>query len=195
MPERRDSRDGKSCTFKGCGRPLATKVHCQTHHKMQKNGEPLREIAYRRPRGPAPKCKFPGCDNPKAAKALCHTHYGHLRKYGAPREIKTDYTDPDDESTWGRSVSKDGYVVLTAWKGDRKVNIGEHRHMMAKHLGRPLKRHETPHHRNGQRADNRISNLELWSTSQPAGQRVEDKTAWAIEWLAQYQPEILRELT
>lgn len=29
-------------------------------------------------------------------------------------------------------------------------------------------------------------NLELWTTSQPRGQRVEDKLAWAVEFLNQY---------
>ena len=39
----------------------------------------------------------------------------------------------------------------------------------------------------------RIENLELWSTKQPPGQRVVDKTAWAVEWLRQYAPELLKQ--
>ena len=42
-------------------------------------------------------------------------------------------------------------------------------------------------HINGIRDDNRTENLELWSTSQPCGQRVKDKIEWAKEILETYK--------
>lgn len=84
------------------------------------------------------------------------------------------------KSEW--RTNKDGYVIKTV---DGR-QIAQHREIMEQHLGRTLRSHENVHHKNGQRHDNRIENLELWSTSQPSGQRVEDKLAWARWFIAQY---------
>lgn len=44
----------------------------------------------------------------------------------------------------------------------------------------------------GQHMVEHPENLELWSVSQPSGQRVADKVAWAKEILALYEPDALR---
>jgi hypothetical protein len=76
----------------------------------------------------------------------------------------------------GRVVTADGYILVSITDQDplfqmakdrgRLSNFGygyvlEHRLVMARHLGRPLTSTETVHHKNGQRDDNRIENLEL----------------------------------
>lgn len=82
----------------------------------------------------------------------------------------------------GRSINKDGYILLRT----NNRSVLEHRYVMEQHVGRKLFSHETVHHKNGVRDDNRIENLELWSSLHPAGQRVEDKVKWAKEILKLY---------
>lgn len=62
---------------------------------------------------------------------------------------------------------------------------------MEESIGRPLKKCENIHHKNGVKDDNRIENLEIWNTYQPSGQRVEDKIDWAVEILRLYRPDLL----
>lgn len=70
-------------------------------------------------------------------------------------------------SNWkgGRYITKQGYVVVyhpehpNCLQG--RHHILEHRLKMSQHLGRALKRTEGVHHKNGNKTDNRLCNLQI----------------------------------
>lgn len=81
----------------------------------------------------------------------------------------------------GKSILKDagnGYVKIKMHNHPSKDARGyvlEHRLVMETIIGRPLRRNEYVHHKNGNRLDNRPENLEIWRTKKdPPGQRLSD---------------------
>ncbi|WP_177246898.1 HNH endonuclease [Mycobacterium malmoense] len=122
-------------------------------------------------------CKVDGCDKPRYIKGYCVMHAERVRKYGDPG-LAASHHRPGE---W--RLNRNGYVYRFI-NGEKQL---QHRVVMDEHLGRPLWPDESVHHKNGKRDDNRIENLEVWSSYQPAGQRVCDKLAWAREIIARYE--------
>ena len=130
-----------------------------------------------------PTCVVEGCDAQHYARGYCLKHYGRVMAHGDPNTVLI-------AERGSGHIDENGYRRVYM-NGSRKMRP-EHRIVMESSLGRPLYPHETVHHVNGDRLDNRVENLELWSSRQPKGQRVMDKVRWALEILALY-PEVARE--
>lgn len=176
------------CSVEGCAKLVKGNGLCHTHNARRAKGQDLNAPLRNAPK----KCGVEGCKRPFSAKGFCLSHYGQAHNgRNVTNEIRSKATPG---SGW---EGKYGYRY-GSFGGKRKL---VHRHLMEESLGRPLEKHETVHHKNGSRADNRLKkghelggcpssccNLELWSSFQPRGQRVTDKIDYALQILRTYYP-------
>lgn len=126
-------------------------------------------------------CSVESCTYPAHAKGMCNAHYQRSRK-GMPGDPVRRARRKGDETIWYQTAQ--GYVV--GYDMETRKQLFQHRVVAEKKLGRALLPHENVHHINGMKNDNRPENLEIWTKSQPSGQRIEDKIEWAIEFLSSY---------
>ena len=114
-------------------------------------------------------------DCKQCGKRFAYKIYGEGRsKHYNRNQMFCDKRCADAFQTKGWGIDKNGYHVRFRSNGTRRVYEFEHRVVMEQFLGRPLGRNETVHHKNGNRADNRIENLELWASRHGKGQRATD---------------------
>ncbi len=156
------------CSAEGCIRKHYAKDFCEMHYyRMKRNG---RLETFDR------ECSVEGCRNAHDSIGYCMMHYKRFLRNGDVNIVKK-------AANGGGYVSPDGYRRISVFGRQ----MAEHRAVMMNHLQRELLPHETVHHKNGDRLDNRIENLELWSKHQPSGQRVIDKLNWAHEIISLYE--------
>lgn len=148
-----------------CGLEAYRRRLCRSHYRedlSHKKGE----------------CKYLSCTQVIVAKGLCSKHYQRMM---AGRSME------DVTAIW---INSAGYIceyLPEHIQANADGRVLQHRKVMAEHLGRRLLPTETVHHKNGDRADNRLENLELWVKTQPSGQRVQDLLSWADEIIRMYR--------
>jgi hypothetical protein len=164
----------ETCSVEGCDRLYYARGWCSRHYsRWLYKGDPL--VMSRNAPGQMSPCRVDGCTRHSKSFGWCDLHYRRWLRTGDPTKILR-------REAGSGSVKRNGYMAICV---DGKQRL-EHRVVMEGLLGRPLRPDGTVHHRNGRRDDNRPENLELWSSSHPSGQRVEEKVRWAREILRLY---------
>jgi hypothetical protein len=106
-------------------------------------------------KNPDDKCKIDGCERLSRSLGWCNTHHRRWQRTGDPGPAEVKKVSPKG-SGW---IDEYGYRRFMR-NGE---TIFEHREVMERMIGRKLQPHETVHHKNGDRADNRPENLQLRS--------------------------------
>ena len=170
---RKNGTGGTGCAVDGCTRFLFARGMCRFHDRRHRAGKSLTAPLHAHVSDPS---------------VPSHDKEGERPLRGKGHYLPMWSTRPDGNKGYLLMKVPADYEGRTFHRRQKHncTHIFHHVYVMEQHLGRPLRKHENVHHKNGVKNDNRIENLELWSTMQPSGQRVIDKIWWARKILSEY---------
>jgi hypothetical protein len=128
-----------------------------------------------------------GCNKEIHARGVCKSCYRklHYLEHEKKRRYPNGISKEREVPIGTLSKDSNGYVIIKVNKGEGDGNRDwkkYHRYLMEKYLGRKLESFENVHHKNGNKEDNNLDNLELWISKQPKGQRPQDLIEYA-KWI------------
>lgn len=159
------------CGFESCNKQARALGYCNTHY------ERLRRTGDLGPEGDGRKripklCVIEGCESKRASiLGYCGKHLARYRLHGDPEKLVNNYAayrslmDTGYVRVWrpGHPLAKsDGYVLehrLVAWENGLLVSVDSELHV---------------HHKNRDKTDNRIENLEVVLASEHKRQHLEE---------------------
>lgn len=159
------------CEVEGCDRPTRCKGLCNKHYERLRRTGSI-GVAGDARRKPAVQCSVDGCPKEAKARTLCAGHYANWRTTGDPI--------PRKRPTYGQNVPRvnaRGYRIVYDPEHPLAMADGyvyEHR-KVAWDEGLLTDPNLIVHHRNGDRGDNRIENLEVKAQGVHVREHVEER--------------------
>lgn len=155
------------CSIEGCEKPVNCRGWCSAHYEYyRRNGTPGPAGDRRKRVRPVVLCAVGGCERRAKGYGWCSMHYRRWKVHGNP--LVTKRTKPGNPAgpmriVTRRRVRPDGYVAIfepTHPLAHKDGYVTEHR-KVAYDAGLLTDLTKHVHHKNRDRADNRLANLQV----------------------------------